>query len=262
MESTIINRLIESSKALNFPQPHDGRTDLPVNAGGKKWKTRNADQLKGLVMHQELGWGTVENVAKYHTGADSHLHQGGVESIAYTWAIRRNGQIVLCNDFDKATWSQGYKGRPGDENAEFMSVMYEGLFQGEGVTDPSAGQPNDVQMLAGLMLWHVCKTEWQWDATDLYGHFLFGKPACPGNTFQTMIEAIRVNTLKPEFDFTTVKGRQQALKQLAYYTKAVDGDWGPGSKSALVRFQAENNLVADGIWGPKTEAAMLRALKK
>lgn len=262
MESKVISHLSTSSKALNFPEPYDGRTELAANDNGKKWKSRGTKKLKGLVMHQELGWGSVENVAKYHTGADSHLYDGGVESIAYTWAIRRDGQVVLCNDFDKATWSQGFKGRKGDENAEFMSVMFEGLFHGQGVADPSAGQPNYMQMLAGLMLWHVCKGEWDWDCDDLYGHFLFGKAACPGDTLQTMIEAIRVNTEKPVYDFSSVQGRQQALKALGYYTKAVDGDWGPGSKAALIRFQSEKNLVADGIWGNKSEAVIILALKK
>lgn len=260
METKIIKSLEAASKALKFPEPSDIRSKLSTNASGKKWKIRQTEKLKGLVLHQELGWGSIENVAKYHTGANSHLHEGGVESIAYSWAIRRDGQIVLCNDLDKSTWSQGFKGRTGDENAEFMSVMFEGLFQGSGVTDPSAGQPNYMQMLAGLMLWHVCKDEWGWASNDLYGHFLFGKPACPGDTLQTMIEAIRVNTEKPDYDFSTVVGRQQSLKKLGYYTIAVDGEWGPGSKAALIRFQSESSLVADGIWGPATEAEIIRAL--
>lgn len=261
MESKLIKNLTASSKALEFPEPYDARQKLAVNANGKKWKTRDTQKLKGFVMHQELGWGSVENVAKYHTGPDSHLYDGGVESISYTWAIRRDGQVVLCNDLDKATWSQGYKGRKGDENAEFMSVMFEGFFHAPGVTDPSAGQPNYQQMLSGLILWHVCKQEWSWDNDDLYGHFQFGKAACPDDMLQAMIEAIRVNKEKPEYDFSTVTGRQQALKTLGYYTIAVDGDWGPGSKAALIRFQSENNLAADGIWGPKTEAAIIWVLK-
>lgn len=262
METELLDQLKAAMDGTGFPGPQDGRETLATNDSGKKWKKRDAKKLKGLVWHQELGWGSVEGVAKYHTGAQSHLHEGGVESIAYTWAVRRDGQVVLCNDFNKAVWSQGYKGRSGDENAEFMSVMFEGLFKGKGVTDPSAGQPNYLQMLSGLMLWHVCKGAWNWDEEDLYGHYLFGKPACPGDALESMVEAVRANAEKSRYDFDTVQGRQQALKALGYYTIAVDGVWGPGSKAALVRFQSDQGLAADGVWGPKTQAAIVRALKE
>ncbi|MDH5381570.1 MAG: N-acetylmuramoyl-L-alanine amidase [Cyclobacteriaceae bacterium] len=261
MEQTLLKSLTKASKTLGIPEPHDGRGHLATNNNGAKWKTRNVEKLQGLVMHQELGWGSVEGVARYHTGPSSHLHDGGVESISYSWAIRRDGQIVLCNDLDKATWSQGYKGRAGDENAEFISVMFEGMFKGEKVTDPKAGEPNDKQLLSGMVLWQVCKTEWDWDSDDLYGHYHFGKPACPGDTLQVMIDAIRSNREKLVYDFSTVTGRQQALKDLGYYAMEVDGKWGPGSKGALVRFQTEHHLEPDGIWGPNTEAAMWKALK-
>ncbi len=132
MESTILEKLADSTNSTGVIEPKDIRTSLAINPNGKKWKARDSEKLKGMVWHQELGWGTIEGVAKYHTGSDSHLYDGGVESISYTWAIRRDGQIVLCNDIDKATWSQGYKGRTGDENAEFMSVMFEGYFRGAG----------------------------------------------------------------------------------------------------------------------------------
>ena len=261
METTILNRIAEASTGLGTIEPFDGRTSLKRNSRGKKWKTRDVDALKGMVWHQELGWGSVEAVAKYHTGKNSHLHRGGVESIAYTFAIRRDGQIVLCNDFKKAPWSQGFKGRPGDENAEFMSVMLEGLFKAPGVTDPSAGEPNDKQMLAGLTLWHVCREEWGWNENDLYGHYHFGKPACPGDTIQTIIDSVRANVQKPQYDFGTVEGKQQALKDLGFYAGAVDGSWGPQSRGALIRFQEKHGLVPDGIWGPKTEVAMLGAVQ-
>lgn len=261
MEAEILKSMSAGVRGLALPAPKDLREKLVRNAKGVKWKSRNVDALKGLVWHQELGWGSVEAVALYHTSKDSHLAKGGVESIAYTWAIRRDGQVVLCNDFGRATWSQGYKDRPGDENAEFMSVMYEGLFRGEHVTDPSAGEPNEEQLLAGLILWRICKQAWGWHSDDLYGHFHFGKPSCPGSTLGTVVEAVRGNAPKPSYDFGTVQGRQQALKDLGFYKGGVDGSWGPQSKGALTAFQAANDLAADGVWGPQTEAAVLRALK-
>lgn len=258
MEKEILDRLTGATKGAGILDPFDGRETLKKNPQGRRWKTRDAGALKGMVWHQELGWGTVEGVANYHTGANSHLHEGGVESIAYTFAIRRDGQIVLCNEFDKAVWSQGFKGRPGDENAEFMSVMFEGMFKGEGFSDSFAGEPNYQQIFSALMLWQICKDHWGWQADHLYGHFQFGKAACPGSTLQSLIEAIRANSDKPKPDLNTPEGRQQALKDLGFYAGAVDGIWGPESRGALIRFQESVGLVADGIWGPKTEAAVIR----
>ena len=261
MEKRIIDRVSRAARALGLPTPEDARTHLTCNAKGRKWKKRNPEALQGLVWHQELGWGTVEAVARYHTGSQSHLHRDGVESIAYTWAIRRDGQLMLCNDLDRAVWSQGYKGRKGDENAEFMSVMFEGMFHGPGVTDRSAGEPNAQQLLSGLMLWQACRQTWKWADDDLHGHFQFGKPACPGATLQTVIEAVRVNAPKHDYDLDTSEGRQRALKDLKSYTGEVDGVWGPASRGALIRFQGKYGLAADGVWGPISEAMVMRALR-
>lgn len=261
MESDLLKNLRAAVAGTQAPQPFDARGKFARNSKGKKWSGRDPEKLKGLVWHQELGWGSVESVAEYHTGPDSHVYKGGVESISYSLAIRRNGQIVLCNDLDRATWSQGYASRPGDENAEFLSVMFEGFFRGEGVTDPSAGEPNNIQLTSGMLLWNCCKEIWEWNDDDLFGHYHFGKPACPGNTLKAVIEATRAGSAKPSYDFNTVLGRQEALIALGFYKETADGVWGPASKGALTRFQAKNGLVADGVWGPNTEAAVVKALK-
>ncbi len=191
LETKLLDRLTTIYKGVGLPLPLDARSLLAHNPKGQHWKDRSVDALKGMVWHQSLSWGSVENVAKYHTGPDCHLAPGGTESIAYTWAIRRNGQVLLCNDLKKATWSHGFKDRAGDENAEFMAAMFEGYFLGEGVADPKAGNPNEAQILSGLLLWTVCKQEWKWPSSALCGHFDFGKPACPGTLLQSIIKAIR-----------------------------------------------------------------------
>lgn len=263
METEILQKLSLVYQALNIPEPVDGRKKLATNQSGRKWKIRNVKKLKGMVWHQELGWGSIEAVARYHTGKNSHLCKGGVESISYTFAIRKSGRIVLCNDLKKATWSQGFKGRSGDENAEFLSVMFEGMFHGQHVTDSSAGEPNYLQMTSALILWHVCKELWDWQEDDLYGHYLFGKPACPGDTLKTVIDAVRINVTKEKpktYNFRSTKDRQRALKKLGFYTGKADGIWGPKSRGALVKFQSAVRLAADGIWGAKTEAAIIKKL--
>lgn len=53
-----------------------------------------------------------------------------------------------------------------------------------------------------------------------------------------------------------VKLIQTKLKRWGYYSGAVDGIYGSGTKAAVKKFQKKNGLTADGIVGDKTLAAM------
>lgn len=264
-ESKLLNSLTVACEALSLPSPEDLRRELTTNSRGARYSHRNVAMIKGLVWHQELGDGSVEGVANYHTGPNSHLARGGVESISYTWAIRADGQIVLCNSLDKATWSQGTRSRAGDENKEFMSVMFEGLFKGPHVTGHGAHEPGQEQLISAILLWRVCAVIWNWDHEALYGHYHFGKAACPGYTAQDIVEALRRSPSglgeKPSYELSSHKSRQQALARLEHLSGAIDGIWGPASKAALIEFQTEHDLEPDGVWGPATNRAITEALK-
>lgn len=53
-----------------------------------------------------------------------------------------------------------------------------------------------------------------------------------------------------------VSNVQSLLKQKGYYTAAVDGQFGQGTRTALIAFQRQNGLTADGVAGPRTITAL------
>ncbi len=59
----------------------------------------------------------------------------------------------------------------------------------------------------------------------------------------------------------TVKQRQLLLAYLGFYEGTADGQWGPESREAAVRFQqAYGGLTVDGIVGQNTEKALKQAV--
>lgn len=63
------------------------------------------------------------------------------------------------------------------------------------------------------------------------------------------------------FDVTTVSGAalvQSRLKELSYYTGAVDGIWGPASRTALRNFKiSQSGLGYDDKWDLATQRALM-----
>ncbi len=68
--------------------------------------------------------------------------------------------------------------------------------------------------------------------------------------------AVEAAVLRQGSTGAEVKEVQRRLKNWGYYTGAVDGIFGAGTKKAVVAFQKKNGLTADGIVGKATYAAL------
>ncbi len=49
---------------------------------------------------------------------------------------------------------------------------------------------------------------------------------------------------------------QERLQALGYYNGEIDGQFGPGTKEAVIAFQKKNGLDADGMAGEETQKAL------
>ena len=49
---------------------------------------------------------------------------------------------------------------------------------------------------------------------------------------------------------------QERLRDLGYYADAVDGQFGPGTREAVIAFQTKNGLEADGYAGEDTQKVL------
>lgn len=229
----------------------DCRQTLPRHRG-KEWTVRPPSKLRGMVLHQSLEEvGSAYNVALYHVGPN-HISASGLPSMSYTLFIDKDGRVILANNVEHKTWSQGYVDPDHvDENALYVGVCVGGNFSGPGYYGTEA--PLMRQMDAVDRLWKLCRGLWDWDGNSLFGHYHFGKPACPGHQLLEYISSHRLAR------FSSILEKQAALMRLGLGVQ-VDGVWGPQSKSALIEFQKTSGLLADGVWGPRTTAAVLAAL--
>ena len=228
----------------------DMRDKLPRHAS-KKWRFRDPDYLEGVCYHQSLEeHGRASGNARYHSNPN-HISNDGLPGLSYTMFVEKDGRVILANDVEAKTYSHGYRDPAGrDENELYIGVCFGGHFSGPGYRGTQA--PTESQMQVARLLWGHLSTIWNWGPECLFGHFDFGKPACPGYELMGFVESIRPQR------FDSITSRQSFLMKMSFYMGAIDGIWGPMSKEALVKFQRYAGTDPDGVWGRKTSRAAMR----
>ena len=228
--------------------------ELPWHAD-RVWRKRALSEIDKIIIHQELGESSVENVNTYHISVSpkNHITPKGCPHICYHYAIRKNGEIVQTNELSDISWH--CKG----QNQHSIGIMLQGNFSGPGydlgTSEPTPEQINSTKELVNFLLESLNLAN-----TDVFGHYYFGKPACPGYVMQEWVEKKR-NTESPAQEAMAVKKSvdeiQKRLNKLGYNAGKADGMLGVKTQSAIRAFQTDQQLISDGIVGPQTWSKLL-----
>lgn len=240
----------------------DRREEMPKGKG--RWPTHPLEDVLGCCIHQNGSVNTIDptKTARYHTSADNHITPGrAMPSICYDFAITDTQEPawLVANPLDRK-YEQGSSKHPGDENRHLLSILVMGSFSAPGYSGYSPG-PSLQQLRHLEVLVHWCKDAFNFQDSGIFGHFDFGKAACPGSALVDWIETRRLDVQSLE----TAEDWQKALMDwnpncLPKY--GVDGDWGEESKFALSSFQRWAGIKPTAFQDVFTELMLLHTAAK
>ncbi|MEO1253288.1 MAG: N-acetylmuramoyl-L-alanine amidase [Bacteroidota bacterium] len=221
----------------------------------RRWGVRQLNSINKIIIHQELGEADVEAVNSYHI-RPNHISSKGCPHLCYHFAIRKNGEIIQANELSSITWH--CKG----QNIEAIGIMVIGNFSGPGY-DMGTSEPTQEQISSMDFLIDYLQKSLKLDNQSIYGHYHYGKPACPGYKLQEYIEKKResIEEVNPTKVTKSVKEVQERLNSLGFAAGKADGIHGIKTIEAIRRFQSSQGLLADGIVGPKTWRKLLELTK-
>lgn len=223
----------------------------------RRWSNRELSRVNKVILHQELGESSIEQVNRYHINPN-HISSSGCPHFCYHYGISKNGEVIQANELSHVTWHT--KG----QNTAGIGIMFVGNFKGPGHELGNEG-PTDEQMQSAEELVGFLLDTFKLNKQDVFGHYHFGKPACPGYKIQEWIEKFR-NELSEELQEKkvekSIKEVQKRLKKLGYPVGPVDGIMGVNTFTAIESFQKNQNLMVDGIVGPQTWSKLLTLTEK
>lgn len=237
----------------------DKRAEMPK--GGGAWSKVTSTDRCGIVLHQN-GSGNFtrpRRTAEYHVGPQNHICPGGMPTTVYDIMIPDTpGPPWITADFLDRKYSHGSGKTPGDENRHLLAVLVMGGFKAPGyVGYANAPSAHQLRGLESVVNWlqHI----FGFGDEGLFGHFHFGKSACPGFWGIAWLEQRRADVI----GLLSVKDWQRALlmwNDQALPKYGADGDWGGESKYWLRRFQESANIKRTGFQDEITELFLMRAV--
>lgn len=226
---------------------------LPWHAT-RRWQSRSLDKIDKIIIHQELGESNIEGVNAYHIGPN-HISKEGCPHFCYHYGIEKDGTIKQANELSSVTW------HTTGQNTVSVGIMLVGNFNGTGYNMGKEG-PTPEQLASLEELVKFLKESLDLSNQDVFGHYHFGKPACPGYKVSEWIETLRSRVDDNEnsseaINNMTLMEYQARLQILGYYSGKVDGIMGPLTKRGTYLFQQKNGLLVDGIIGPQTKKKLV-----
>lgn len=251
----------------------DSRNTFPRNSE-VKWPRRSVEDIRGFVVHQTLGQGSIRQAAKYHVSKENHISSGkGLPSLSYTFGIDRDGTIHFANDIEDRTASQGGLGRAPisgtTPNTNYLAIAVAGDFRA-GDYQGSRAHPYSCQVASLIaLIWHlsgfrrcVSIPEALFGVVsnashfDVWGHYHFGKRFCPGDTLSCVVEMMRMDRPVCMVE-KSARVWQLRLKLAGFDPGPVDDVWGPRSKNALCKYQTRMGLEVTGVRDAATFEALM-----
>ena len=161
--------------------------ELPWHVS-RTWDTRKLDDIKKLIIHQELGNSPVKNVNNYHItpSSENHLSVRGAPHFAYHFGIEKDGTIIQANETNQVTW------HTRGQNQISLGCMLVGDFDGpkhKGTSNPTKEQKDSLEFLIETLIALFPKI----NENSIFGHCDFGKPACPGYEIMEIVNKYKNN---------------------------------------------------------------------
>lgn len=186
---TYIKNLVKmSDNSIKAPQPEIVKLNLPFNThnNDQRWTTRPLETIKKLIVHQELGNASTQEVHRYHISTESHLKPGvGAPRIAYHFTIEKDGTIYQVNDLTDIVW------HCRGQNIESIGIMCVGNYSGP--SHKGTDRPPQEQIDSLKWLLHYLIKELKLSERSVFGHYHFGKENCPGLVLGRIVEDFRKN---------------------------------------------------------------------
>ena len=149
----------------------------------RRWSVRDLTGINRIIIHQELGEANVEAVNRYHL-KPNHISKRGCPHFCYHYGIEKTGEIIQANELYHITW------HTTGQNDTGIGIMLAGDFSGPG-HEAGTSEPTPEQMQSLGELGDYLMKAFSLSNLDIYGHYHFGKPACPGYKVQEWIEMRR-----------------------------------------------------------------------